>query len=569
VVPLARTRCYVLPMYRSRTALIGMVAVVALAGCGSSAASPGTGSATPAPSAAVVAGDPLTLRTPQGEVHGTATASTRQFLGVPFAAPPVGALRWQAPQPAAHWSTPLQAAKVSSPCPQIVPVVNSFEGSEDCLYANVFAPKAVPVSPRPVMVWIYGGGFQVGSSADHSVANYAASHDLVSVSFNYRLGSLGFLALPALAAESPDHSTGNLGILDQQAALRWVRADIAAYGGDPNRVTIYGESAGGMSVCTQLVSPAAAGLFEQAITESGPCTLPAQPLASAEAQGARLGTTLGCPPPPAQLSCMRSKPAQQVIEALPPDPTFLFGQGAQWGPVADGPTVPEHAAELLASGRFHRVPVIVGANRDEGRLFVALHQLEVGSPLTAAQWPAAVDAYFGPAVGPEVQKRYPLADYPDAGAALGQAIGDAVLACPAVASAAILRRWVPVHEYEYDHAPNPFILPTPGIDLGAFHSAELPYVFQGTTESSGNFAFAPAEQELAATVSGAWARFATTGSPSGGGLTWPGLASATGSYLVLDTPTSVATAMKSSQCAFWGTSGWTVAGKLKPAAPAQ
>lgn len=547
--------------------MAAIVAALALSACGSSAATSATTTAPTAsasPAAAVVGGDPLTLRTPQGVVHGTSTAGTRAFLGVPFAAPPVGTLRWKPPQPAARWTSTRQATHASAPCPQIVPVVGSFEGSEDCLYANVYAPAAVPARPRPVLVWIYGGGFQVGSSTDDSVANYAASHGMVSVSFNYRLGSLGFLALPALAAEDPGRGTGNLGLLDQQAALRWVRTNIAAYGGDPGLVTIYGESAGGMSVCAQLVSPASAGLFERAITESGPCTLPAQPLATAETQGAALGTVLGCPPPPAQLACMRSRPARQVIEALPPDPTFLFGQGAQWGPVADGVTVPTDAPARLASGRFHRVPVIVGVNRDEGRLFVALHQLEVGGPLTPAQWAPAVDAYFGPAVGPKVQAEYPLTDYPDAGAALGQAIGDAVLACPAVRSAQVLRRWVPVHEYEFTHAPNPFILPTPGIDLGAFHSAELPYVFQGTTESSGNFAFTPAERDLAATVSSAWARFAATGSPSGGGLAWPSLTTSDGPYLVLDTPTSVATGLKASRCAFWASTGWSVAHKLDP-----
>jgi len=554
-------------MRRGTAALTGVVAALVLSACGSSAATTSTTATTavvPSPSAAVVGGDPLTLRTPQGVVHGTATAGTRAFLGVPFAAPPVGPLRWRPPQPAAPWTSTLQATRTSAPCPQIVPIVGTFEGSEDCLYANVYTPAAVPARPRPVMVWIYGGGFQVGSSTDDTVANYAASHGMVSVSFNYRLGSLGFLALPALAAEDPGRGTGNLGLLDQQAALRWVRANIAAYGGDPGRVTIYGESAGGMSVCVQLVSPASAGLFERAVTESGPCTLPAQPLAAAETQGAALGTALGCPPPPAQLACMRSRPARQVIEALPPDPTFLFGQGAQWGPVADGVTVPTDAAARLASGRFHRVPVIVGVNRDEGRLFVALHQLELGSPLTAAQWAPAVDAYFGPTVGPKVRAHYPLADYPDAGAALGQAIGDAVLACPAVRSAQVLARTVPVYEYEFTHVPNPFILPTTGIDLGAFHSAELPYVFQGPTQSSGNFAFTPAEEHLAATVSSAWARFAATGSPSGGGLVWPRLTTPTGPYLVLDTPTSVATGLKASQCAFWASTGWNVADKLGP-----
>jgi para-nitrobenzyl esterase len=512
----------------------------------------------------MVGGDPLTLRTPQGVVHGTSAGTARAFLGIPFAAAPVGPRRWQAPQPAVHWTAPLQAAHLSAPCPQIIPVVNSYAGSEDCLYANVYAPRSVPAVPRPVLVWIYGGGFTVGGSGDDSVANMAARQGAVAVSFNYRLGPLGFLALSSLATEDPHHGTGNLGLLDQQAALRWVRDNIAAYGGDPRQVTIYGESAGGISVCVQLVSPASDGLFQRAITESGPCTLPAQPLTTAEHQGTMLATTLGCPTDATELACIRSKPVRQVIQAMPPDPSFLFGSGAQWGPVADGVTVPDNVPRLLATGQFHRVPVIVGANRDEGRLFVGLHQLEIGSPLTAAQWAASVTAYFGPAVGARVMRQYPLSAYPDAGAALGQAVGDAVLACPAVASATALARWVPVYEYEFDHVPNPFVLAMPGIDLGAFHAAELPYVFGAPTQSSGNFSFTPAEQQLSDTVAASWARFAGTGSPSGGGLTWPRLTSSSGSYLVLDTPTASARAMKATLCGFWASTGWTVADKLAP-----
>ena len=543
-------------MRRGLVSVLSIWCAVMLAACGSSGPSPAAASVV-SPLHGVVGGDPLTIRTPSGTVHGVSAAGTRQFLGIPFARPPVGALRWRAPQPVPPWHATLDATKPGADCPQIVPVVNVETGSEDCLFLNVFAPRAVPATPRPVMVWIYGGGFTEGGSMDDSPANFAANNDTVAVSFNYRLGPLGFLALPALAGESPDHSTGNLGLLDQQAALRWVRANIAAFGGDPNDVTIFGESAGGISVCAQLVSPGAAGLFQRAITESGPCTLPSIPLAAAESEGAQLGPKLGCPAGPGQLACMRAKPAAQVIEAMPPDPSFLFGQGAAWDPVADGVVLPRDPVAALEAGRFHRVPVIVGANRDEGRLFVALHYNAVGANLTDAQWAGAVDAYFGPTLGPKVQAEYPLADYPDAGAAFGQAIGDAVLACPAVESAAILSKYVPVYEYEFEQTPNPFVLPTPGIDLGAFHSSELPYVFDGPVESSGHFTFTPAQQRLATEVSGAWARFAATGSPSGGGLVWPRLAAPGGPYLVLNTPTSVASNMLGAKCAFWSRSGYT------------
>jgi len=502
---------------------------------------------------------PLLIKTADGLVNGVSTATTRQFLGIPFAQPPVGALRWQAPQPPTPWSSTLDADKASAECPQITPVVNVLTGNEDCLYLNVFVPKAVPATPRPVMVWIYGGGFTVGSSTDDSPANFAANDNTVTVSFNYRLGPLGFLALPALAQQDPHHSTGDLGLLDQQAALRWVQANIAAFGGDPHNVTIFGESAGGISVCAQLLSPRSAGLFQKGITESGPCTLPSMALDAAETQGAALASKLGCTSGPDLLDCMRSKPAPQVALAMPPDPSFLFGSGATWDPVSDGVTLPTDPGAALDSGHFHHVPMIVGANRDEGRLFVALHYNLMGNNLTDAQWAPAVATYFGSTVGAKVQQEYPLSAYPDAGAAFGQAIGDAVLACPAVASAGVLSKYVPVYEYEYDQTPNPFVLPTPGIDLGAFHSSELPYVFDGPVESSGNIAFTPAQQKLATTISGAWARFAATGNPAGGGLVWPELSKLGGRYVSLNTPISVKTNMLAPRCRFWAMSGFSVA----------
>jgi para-nitrobenzyl esterase len=183
----------------------------------------------------------------------------------------------------------------------------------------------------------------------------------------------------------------------------------------------------------------------------------------------------------------------------------------------------------------------------------------MGNNLTDAEWTPAVDTYFGSTVGAKVQQEYPLSAYPDAGAAFGQAIGDAVLACPAVASAGVLSKYVPVYEYEYDQTPNRFVLPTPGIDLGAFHSSELPYVFDGPVESSGGIAFTPAQQKLATTISGAWARFAATGNPAGGGLVWPELSKLGGKYVSLNTPISVKTNMLASRCRFWATSGFSVA----------
>ena len=402
-------------MRRGVAVLVTLCWAVVLAACGASSASGTTTSSAPkgaAPATYEVAGDPLTIRTPDGVVHGEASADTRNFLGMPFARSPVGTFRWQAPQPVTPWTTTLDATTMGSECPQIVPVVNLYTGNENCLYLNVYAPKKTPTTPRPVMVWIYGGGFTVGSAGDDNVANFAADNDVISVSFNYRLGPLGFLALPALAAEDPHHSTGDLGLLDQQAALRWVRANIASFGGDPHNVTIFGESAGGISTCAQLVSPGSAGLFQKGITESGPCTLPTEPLSTAESEGAQLAAKLGCPADSALLDCMRSMPAQQVIEAMPPDPSFLFGDGAYWGPVADGVTLPTDPTAALEAGHFHHVPLIIGANRDEGRLFVALHYNVVGNPLTDVQWASAVDEYFGSGPRCNVSTRSPTSPTP-------------------------------------------------------------------------------------------------------------------------------------------------------------
>ncbi|HUY86839.1 MAG TPA: carboxylesterase/lipase family protein [Acidimicrobiales bacterium] len=568
----------------SRTAVTGLVAVLvlAVAGCSNGASSghasnqavsSGTSSKLD-PGKYEVSGNPLTIRTVNGAVagtaQGTAQGTIRQFLGIPYAAPPVGDLRFQAPHPAANWTGTLDASKAGSECPQIVPIVNIVAGNENCLTINVFTPSPAPVHPRAVMVWIYGGGFTVGGSMDDNPANIVAKTGVVAVSFNYRLGPFGFLALPQLAALDPKHSTGDMGLQDQQAALQWVKANIARFGGDPGNVTIFGESAGGMSVCAQLASPGARGLFEKAITESGPCNLPAPGLSQAESQGAQFLQKLGCLVPSDDLACLDSKPVDQILNAMPPDPTFVFNRSVNWFPTADGKVLPTNTQQAFNRGEYDHIPIIVGANRDEGRLFAFLAYDASGRALPASSWPAEINAYFGPNVGAAVQQMYPLADFASPEASFGEALGDAFLACPAVETAASMAKYQPVYEYEFDYSNNPFVLAKPGDQLGAFHSSELPFVFGGPVQSSGNFTFTSAEQKLSDEMMGAWVRFAKTGNPDGNGIVWPKLSGQGGSYLSLNTPSpTVAKNMKGSLCGFWKTSGWSVldVGKYGLASP--
>lgn len=501
------------------------------------------------------AADAPVVTTTSGPVRGALGDGIRRFLGIPYAAPPVGDARWRPPQPPAPWTTPRDATAPGASCPQVLPIVNVQVGAEDCLYLNVFTPDPAP-RKAPVMVWIHGGGFTVGAATDDDPSRLVARTGVIVVAINYRLGPLGFLAHPALTAEHPTHASGNLGLEDQQAALRWVRDNVAAFGGDPKAVTIFGESAGSMSVCMQMASPGARGLFRRAIGQSGACALPMPTAAAAEAQGARFAQVLGCDGAPDVLACLRGASADAVLAALPPDPTFLFDRSVNWLPTMDGVVLPADLPGAFARGRFNRVPMILGENRDEGRLFAAMAFNAQGTQITAGSWADVVDGYFGPTVGPLVRARYPLADYPDPGAAFGQAIGDVTLACPVVRFAETIAKHVPVYVYEFVHEPNPFVLPTPGITLGAFHSAELPYVFAGPVQSSGPFTFTPDEARMVEQVTTAWTRFARRGRPGGG---WPRFARKGGRYLELDPSPRVLRHPKADVCRFWDDTGWSLA----------
>src|SRR6266852_5987883 len=357
------------------------------------------------------------VATSDGRVRGTSSDGVDRFLGIPYGAPPVGNLRWRPPQPHGRWRGVRDATAFANHCPQLVSPFGLASTTEDCLYLNVFRPARDDQEGDegrrrgddeghegrlPVMVWIHGGGLLVGESDDYDPVRLVR-HGVIVVTINYRLGVLGFLAHPALTAESPDHASGNYGLMDQQAALRWVQRNIARFGGDPRRVTIFGESAGGLSVHSHLASPLSAGLFHHAIVESGAYALTQPSLAAAEAQGTAVARAAGCSAQTA--SCLRAAPVATLLAALTV-PTVV--------PDVDGKVLTQTIQAAFTSGSFNRVPVIEGSNHDEWRLFVALNIDLVTGPLTPAQYTGAIAVTLGVPLGTAalLGSFYPLAGYP-------------------------------------------------------------------------------------------------------------------------------------------------------------
>ena len=327
-----------------------------------------------------------TRPTESGPVQGLTTGDVAQFRGIPYAAPPVGALRWRPPAKPPIWNGTRNATAFRPACPQ---QFSAYPVSEDCLTLNIYAPaKATATAKLPVMVWIHGGGFISGSGRDFGGSAMVTRGGLVVVTINYRLGYLGFLAHAALSAADPHHVSGNYGILDQQAAIAWVRRNIAGFGGDPGHITIFGESAGGQSVIDQLISPTA-GPLSAAIAQSGSYMTTLPTLATAEVSGQSAAKTLGCPDQSA--SCLYALSATAVGNALNP----LSGLGGV-SAVVDGRTIPRGPAQAFAEGKFQHIPVINGSNHDEYRLFIGLDRfLAHTAPLTADTYAAKINGQFG------------------------------------------------------------------------------------------------------------------------------------------------------------------------------
>lgn len=502
------------------------------------------------------AGDPLLVTTESGMVRGTADSGVRRFLGIPYAAPPVGSLRWRSPEPAPPWDDVRDASVVGTACPQTIPVVDAVVGDdEDCLTLNVVTPDPAP-RRAPVMVWLHGGGFISRDSLFTRVTlgdRLAAEEGVVVVSLHYRLGQLGFLAHPALTAEDPAHpSSGNYGIEDQAAALAWVKRNIAAFGGDPDNVTLFGQSAGGWSTCVHLASAASRGLFARAIVQSGVCTVPLPELAAAEEQGERFAAAVGCGDAADVAACLRALPPGVLLRGLPSDPSIFLLEGdfGLWRPVVDGVVLTEQVADAFRNGDAGDGAVLFGANADEGTFFVlAAHEYR-GEPLSAELYPERLRVVFGAARAAAVAERYPLAAFASPADALAAAVGDGLLACPTYEGARLLAAaprdtWV----YRLETRAVPYTLGPPLLlEPGAFHSAELPLVF-GVPDGA---PFLPPLDALSTELRRAWASFARSGDPDRDGrLGWPRFRAGDERYLALDTPPHVASGPLAEACAFW------------------
>lgn len=463
----------------------------------------------------------VTVQTRQGAVIGQQTA-VRTFLGLPYAAPPVGELRWKPPQPAAAWPTPRDATRFGGECAQTVLALfalpgetpGAVKGQEDCLSLNVYTPNgATAQSKLPVMVWLHGGAFTTGSSRGYDASVLAGKNDIVVVTVNYRLGALGWLALPALGAENGGQS-GNYGLMDQQAALTWVQDNITAFGGDPAKVTIAGESAGGMSGCAHLASPASAGLFRGMIIQSGLCTSPGNSVTLAEAQSRnqRYVTNLECRAD--DLACLRAAPVERLlttkVPGLRPAPNLV------WSPVYASAALPLTLREAFSTGQVNRVPVMNGTTHDEGRLFVSVASPE-GKPISPVVYWGGTGLTVGAANTVKVLQQYPYRNFGTPALAFATMFTDAVFSCPALRVNAALSKYVPVYAFEFNDPNAATIVKSPPDlpGLGSHHSSSLAYAFQSKVDGLADAAdFTPAQRQLSDAFSAAWVSFIKTGKPA-------------------------------------------------------
>ena len=514
-----------------------------------------------------------TVVTTDGPVRGMVKNGVNQFLGIPYAAPPTGSLRWKPPAPPAHHAL-LDATEFANSCPQVTEL-GAFAGpatiDEDCLYLNVFTTGTSP--KKPVIVWIHGGGNVDGETADYDGSKLATGGPLgtptVVVSINYRLGLFGFLSEAHLNAEG--HPWGNYGILDQQAALRWVRANIAAFGGDPTRVLLGGQSAGATDTGANMVSPGAAGLFNRALPQSGPGPGAFTSGATALTRGNAFAAAANC----STSACLRSMSAARILQlqgtpnANAIDPTI--NQSYISGPLVDGTIIPVQANVAWTSGAYNKMPILAGRVRDESTFGQSIRVYFTGPPqvsLTAAQYATNNSA--------AVQMEYPLSNYGGDAELATDRVGTDRGSCSTnqvLKNQATTNTGFGIYAYDFNYQNTPYYFPQMPNALSstghfrplAYHTSDIQYVFPkwhggnlgvNLDQTSGQpRELQGAEITLSNQIVGAWTRFAATGNPNGPGLpVWPVFTTASPVYLKQDTASSILTQDQyraQNHCDFW------------------
>lgn len=499
---------------------------------------------------AVPSGTPVSARVAQGALRGVSSNNVNYFLGIPYAAPPKGALRWQPPQPVIPWEGARDAAHYGNICPQRPNLLdpgndNKVYGDENCLFLNVFAPKNA--KNAPVMFWIHGGSFDSGSANQYDGSELARRYGVVVISAEYRLGALGFLAAPQLGE-------GNYGLMDLEAAMKWTRQNARAFGGNGNNLTVFGESAGGMAICSLLSAPSAQGLFDKAIMESGPCSrgIGSGPLNEISATGEAFMKELGCTGALAA-ACMRGQTVEQLLNSPLPG-NFIPGQ-VKLPPAYGGSFLPQEPLKAFEAGEVTRVPILIGSNHDEGNPFTA-YLTPPNMTLNRTLYFALV-SLLNPSITAELLRQYPSSAYRTPALAGATLVTDGIFACPVNSFASAYANLAPTYRYEFnDPQPSTVLRPTASIPtLGAFHASEITYVFGTPLRGLADPAsFSPAQAALSQQMGQYWTNFARAGNPNGAGLTeWPAYSEQNQAVLTLAPGgNSVNTQFaREHQCDFW------------------
>jgi para-nitrobenzyl esterase len=590
---------------------LGVLGAVVATGCSSSSSGAGGGAPMTQEDAAVTfpatdSNSSCQATITQGGLKGKAAGTTCEYLGIPYGAPPTGALRFMPPQPAASWTTTRDATAFGPSCLQAGSALGAVgTTSEDCLSVNVYTPQAAPSHPLPVMVFIYGGAFTSGSSSLYDGAPMSEKGPVVVVSLNYRLGALGFLALPQIDSARPGAPSGSDGIRDQQLALKWVKDNVATFHGDATNVTVFGESAGSASTCIHLVSPGSQGLANRYIMESGACVGKAAELdtqaqsyqtgqelassfclpgtdAGASSDGSP-GTDAGAssdgsaasdasppdeagvtsqPLPADVLTCLQAADPMQLMTWVPPASAPQTGVGALLGnllgppfnPTVEGPggVLPDLPSNLIAKGSYNKdAAILAGTNKNEWGLFVDLATSPLlggssSSPLnvtTAAQLDQGIEKIYGAAAA-QVEAQYPATDA-TAPQVFIDLVTDYAFRCPtrALARATLAQGTKTYYLYSYEIGP-------------AWHSFELVPLFNVTALTA--LGATNPSKAFTSEMLGYWTQFATTGDPNGpgdaGAPAWPAYDATGDQYLQLLDPTPMASAhLRQAQCDFWDT----------------